>query len=271
MSRPHPDSDDFAARLDALREVPPHALEAPALLFERAQRRIHWLGAPDQDAFRANTYLITDGDAGVLVDPGPAHGFEATRRATERALDGGALVGVVVCHQDPDVAGSIAAWVEYAPDVQVITSPRTKVLLPHYGLKDYRYHDITSGPFPLGGAPLRFVEAPFLHFPGAFATYEPVSRSLLSGDVWAALDTDPRMVVSDFEAHAQKLDLFHLDYMACNLAARGFVARLADLEIHAILPQHGSIVARPEVPAALDYLEHLECGVDLVYAGLAPR
>lgn len=66
------------------------------------------------------------------------------------------------------------------------------------------------------------------------------------------------------------MDLFHLDYMASNIAAQGFVNKLDGLEIEAILPQHGSIIPAVHVPAALQYLRELRCGLDIIYAGMLP-
>ena len=64
------------------------------------------------------------------------------------------------------------------------------------------------------------------------------------------------------------MDLFHLDYMASNIAARGFVKRLDGLDIEAILPQHGSIISKNYVKEAIDYLYNLKCGTDIIYADL---
>jgi flavorubredoxin len=123
--------------------------------------------------------------------------------------------------------------------------------------------------FP-SGRQLRFIEAPFLHFPGAFTTYDEATRFLFSGDIWAALDLDWTLVAEDFSDHPSRMDLFHIDYMASNAAARGFVNRLHGVQIEAILPQHGSIIPTAHVPAAIDYLRNLRCGLDILYAGMLP-
>ena len=74
--------------------------------------------------------------------------------------------------------------------------------------------------------------------------------------------------MGSFEDHAAAMDLFHLDYMASNLAARGFVKRLEGVDIQAILPQHGSVIGPEHVASALEYLRTLRCGLDIVYADL---
>jgi flavorubredoxin len=147
------------------------------------------------------------------------------------------------------------------------------VLLPHYGRADYQYYDVTENPvYALpSGASLKFVEAPFLHFPGALVTYDTQAHYLFSGDIWAALDFDWALTVNSFDEHIQKMDLFHLDYMASNLAARGFIRRIENFAIDAILPQHGSIIGSQHVVAALDYLRNLRCGTDIIYADMESK
>ena len=91
---------------------------------------------------------------------------------------------------------------------------------------------------------------------------------LFSGDIWAALDIEWNLLVEDFDEHQMNMDLFHVDYMASNIAARGYVRRLDGINIEAILPQHGSIIPQQFVGDALEYLNTLQCGLDIVYSDL---
>jgi flavorubredoxin len=245
-------------------------LSRPTPLHAAADHAVYWLGIVEETAFRCNVYLIQDGDMLILVDPGSRAYFEQVRARVAQVADPARVSGMILCHQDPDVAASMTDWLAVNPDMAVYTTPRTQVLLPHYGISDYRYADVEAEPeltLP-SGATLRFIPAPFLHFPGAFTTYDSASRILFSGDIWAALDSDWRLLVEDFETHTTSMDLFHMDYMASNVAARGFVQRLEGLAIDAIAPQHGSVIGPEHVPAALDYLAGLECGLDLIYPDL---
>jgi flavorubredoxin len=249
----------------------PLSVDSKTPLFETDGHSVYWLGITDVTAFRCNTYLIVDGDQALLVDPGSRSFFPQVRQRVGQIVDPAGVTGMIICHQDPDVGASMVDWLEVCPQATVFTTPRTQVLLPHYGRTDYQFYDVSKQPvYPLpSGRALRFIEAPFLHFPGAFTTYDETTQFLFSGDIWAALDLDWTLVVDgDFAEHARKMDLFHLDYMACNAAARGFVGRLDGIKIEAILPQHGSIISATYVPAALNYLRRLRCGVDIIYAGL---
>lgn len=245
-------------------------LKQPTPLYQDGDRGVYWLGITDETAFRCNTYLIKDQGEVILVDPGSRAFFDQVRARTAQIVDPARVTGMILCHQDPDVAASMVDWLDVNPEMRVFSSPRTHVLLPHYGRADYRAYDVVDAPrfdLPSGGF-LQFVEAPFLHFPGAFATYDSRSGYLYSGDVWAALDTNWRLIVKTFDEHVPKLDLFHIEYMASNIAVRGFVRALDGLSIKAILPQHGSIIGPAHVAAALRYLEELQCGTDLLYPDL---
>lgn len=248
----------------------PASQDEAVLLVQQDERSVYWLGVLEATAFRSNSYLIVDGTEALLVDPGNRLALPYIRKQVESVCDISFLRGLILCHQDPDVAASAVDWLELLPELTIISSPRTNVLLPHYGMKDYTFWDIEAEPQYVfaSGRTLRFITAPFLHSPMAFATYDDTCRLLFSGDIFAAIDTEWQMVVEDFEAHIQKMDLFHIDYMASSIASRGFVNKIRDLPISMILPQHGSIIPGKFVKKGLDYLENLKCGTDLFYPEL---
>ena len=239
----------------------------PVLLFKENGHSIYWLGIAEKTAFRCNTYLIKDGDEALLIDPGGRDVFEEIMERLEGIVSIEDLAGIVLSHQDPDVAASMYDWLKIRPDIPVFATHRTHILLPHYGHSEYPGFDVEendSFDFKSGNS-LSFIPSPFLHFSGAVTSLDKASGYLFSGDVWAALDVDWRLVVKDFEYHTYKMDLFNQDYMASNRASRGFAESLQGHEIKAILPQHGSIIPERFVPDALLYLDNLQCGLDLIY------
>ncbi|MCU7866378.1 MAG: MBL fold metallo-hydrolase [Candidatus Thiodiazotropha sp. (ex Lucinoma borealis)] len=243
----------------------------PVLLYSDELHEIYWLGIPEHTAFRSNIYLIKSGDQALIVDPGHQAYFEKTRDRVRQIIDPEKVCGLIICHQDPDVAASMSDWLQFNPKLQIITSPRTQVLLPYYGAVEYQWHDVVNEPvFTFDtGKRIRFIESPFLHFAGAFTSYDEASCFLLSGDIWAAIQMEWQLIVDDFELHQSVLDLFHLDYMASNVACRGYVEKLREFKVNAILPQHGSIIDTINVPDAFRYLETLICGTDIIYPHLS--
>jgi len=239
----------------------------PTVLFEDAGHRIYWLGIPEATAFRCNTYLIVDNDEAVIVDPGGVDYFEFVRDRVAQILPPERVVAQILSHQDPDVAASFPLWVEMNPYCKVIATGRTLTILSHF--RDLPYDSINIYDHPeyhfTSGRTIQFIPSPFMHSPGAFTSYDLSSRFLFSGDIWAALDMEWALVVDDFLKHELKLNLFHLDYMSCNKAARGYINRIEDMEIGAILPQHGSIIPGEFIPLAINYLTNLNCGLDILY------
>ena len=242
----------------------------PLVLFETESHKVYWLGIDEAVAFRCNVYMIESGDECIIIDPGNKSFFPKVKSMIEKIGVLDKVSAIIVCHQDPDVSASLYDWLLYNQNIKVISSPRTNVLLPHYGISDYYFYDITETNFYefKNGHKLQFIEAPFLHFPGAFATLDITSQFLFSGDVWAALDVNWKLLVDNFSEHEIYLDLFHIDYMASNVAARGFARKLRPLTIDAILPQHGSIINNIFVDDAITYLENLQCGTDIIYSDI---
>ncbi len=246
--------------------------EKPVLLYGYEEHEIYWLGIQEHTAFRSNIYLIKSGNQAIIVDPGHQAYYEKIYQRVEQIIDPAQVCGLIICHQDPDVAASMPNWLQQNPKLQVLTTPRTQVLLPYYGTGNYAWHDVVEEPFFTfsSGKRIQFVEAPFLHFSGAFTTYDETSGFLFSGDVWAAIQLEWKLVTEDFEEHQSALDLFHMDYMSSNIACRGFVEKLRQFQINGILPQHGSIIDSTDVPAALTYLKSLVCGTDIIYPHISP-
>jgi len=259
-------------RITALRKAPP-SFDAPVVLWDEPGHAVYWVGSQEESPFRCNAYLIVHGEVRVLFDPGSAmHHFEQVKSRVAAVIPPESVTHIVLHHQDPDLCDSLPQWVGVNPDVVLVTTPRTRVLLPYYGLPDWvKWLDVSPNDSTVlelsatDGAALAFLTAPFLHFPEAMVTYDTRSGFLFSGDIGAAIEKHWRLVVDDWDAHWKAMVPFHVFYMASGRALRGFTDKVAPFPITAILPQHGSILPGPMVRPALAALRELPCGIDLLY------
>jgi len=244
---------------------------SPTVLYEGGGHTVYWLGINEPTAFRTNTYLIRDGDQAILFDPGHRAFFQQVKNRVAQVLPPEHVTGMILCHQDPDVAASMTDWLEINPDMKIYTTPRTQILIRHYGRSDYLYVDVEAEPALVlpSGACLKFIPAPFLHFPGAFATYDSTVHGLFTGDIFASLSVGTRLWAENFTGLRGKMRLFHTEYMASNIATRGFTRQLADLNIDFLFPQHGCLIGGEHVQLAIDWLAQLQCGTDLIYPDLS--
>lgn len=226
----------------------------------------------EEDGVRSNQYLVMHEGAGVLLDPG---GFGVMPRVLAemlRYLPPTGICGIFLSHQDPDIVGGIATWLEliHAP---VYISRIWMRFLPHYGLNDMsRFVGVPDEGVDCEVAPgflLKIVPAHFLHSEGQINVYDPVSKVLFTGDIGAAMmpsDTDDAYV-DDFKSHLPFIEGFHRRYMCSNKAVRCWLETIADLDIAMLAPQHGPIYRGAAVREFLDWLRDLPCGIDLMQSG----
>ncbi|ADU96494.1 beta-lactamase domain-containing protein [Thermovibrio ammonificans HB-1] len=241
----------------------------PVPLFKEEGHEVYWVGSYEEYIFRCNAYLIVSGDKRVLLDPGGIQHFEQVKARVSQLIEPSEVTHIVAHHQDPDVIGSLPLWLKLNPNVTVVTTPRTQVLIPYYGFDRSKVNWLDVSPLDdtmleLEEGALVFLSAPFLHFPDAFVTYDSRSKILFTGDIFAAIQQRWELVVSDFEEHKNELTYFHVYYMASNKALRHFVEKVRPFPVDAIAPQHGSIIPKEFVGEALDFLEELKCGIDLL-------
>lgn len=223
----------------------------------------------EEDGVRSNQYLVVHGDCGVLLDPG---GFGVMPRVLAemlRYISPEKLKGIVLSHQDPDIVGGIATWLELS-DASVYVSSIWTRFLPHYGLRGmHRFigvpdEGMTYQVFP--DFSLQLLPAHFLHSEGQINVYDPVSKILFSGDIGAAmlpLENNDAFV-DDFNAHLPYIEYFHRRYMGSNKAARIWVDAVSRLEIQYLAPQHGPVYRGKAVQDFLNWFRELQCGIDLM-------
>jgi len=242
------------------------------VLFGEEQHKFILLNESDpgeEDGVRSNQYLIQHEDAGVLLDPG---GFGVMPRVLAellRYMSPEQLKGIVLSHQDPDIVGGLATWLELT-DAPVYVSEIWTRFLPHYGIKGMnRFVGVPDEGMAWEVAPnfdLQLVPAHFLHSEGQINVYDPVSKILFSGDIGAAMlpmDKDYAFV-DDFSEHLRYIEGFHRRYMCSNRAARIWVDRVSKLDLDMIAPQHGPIYRGKAVSEFLAWFRELQCGIDLM-------
>lgn len=223
----------------------------------------------EEDGIRSNQYLVVHRDCGVLLDPG---GFGVMPRVLAemlRYLSPEKIRGIVLSHQDPDIVGGIATWLEIT-EANVYVSRIWMRFLPHYGIKEmHRFNGVPDEGMDYAiesGFDLQLIPAHFLHSEGQINVYDPVSGILFTGDIGAAmlpLDED-YAYVDDFAAHLPYIEAFHRRYMCANKAARMWVEAVSRLDIQMLAPQHGPVYRGQAVSDFLAWFADLQCGVDLM-------
>lgn len=225
-------------------------------------------------AVQANQHVIVDGKSGMILDPGGHKIYTKVLAATTGLLGGAKLETIFLSHQDPDIVAAVNGWLMTTDATAYVSSLWTR-FVPHFGLDrlvESRLLPIADEgmTMTLGASAMRIVPAHFLHSPGNFHVYDPVSKILYSGDLGASIGTDYREV-PDFDSHEKHMAGFHRRYMAGGRALKAWAKIARQLDIEIIAPQHGALFkGKPMVERFITWCEGLECGVDIVdalYAG----
>ncbi|APR76845.1 beta-lactamase domain protein [Minicystis rosea] len=234
-----------------------------------------WVGKRDpKSIFHANPFLrIFPGAApyNLIVDPGSSSDFSVVSAKVGTLLGRvGALSGMFINHQDPDV-GSSAARISgrYAPDASIFCSEATWRLVVHFNLPRDRFVDVDGkrrGITLPGGHEVIPVPSPFCHFRGAVMLYDPATRVLFSGDLLGGI-TEPgeRDLWAD-EGDWSGIRAFHQLYMPTNraIAAAARAIQRLDPFPEIIAPQHGRLLRGAVLRRFLERLEHLPVGLDIL-------
>lgn len=218
-------------------------------------------------AVQANQHLIIDSGEGMVLDPGGHKVYAKVLNETFAQLGGGKLRHLFLSHQDPDIVAAVNGWL-MTTDVTAWCSALWTRFIPHFGVDKLVVDRLkglpdSGGELELGSIKLQVIPAHFLHSPGNFQVYDPVSKILYSGDLGASLGQN-YLEVPDFDAHVQYMEGFHRRYMSGNAAMRAWAKRVRTLDIELIAPQHGAhFRGKAMVNRFIDWCDTLECGVDL--------
>lgn len=229
--------------------------------------RIWWVGHHlEGDPFQCHAYLIEHGTQSVLIDPGSRLTFPETLRKIEQIIPFDHVRWLVCQHQDPDITAALTTIdrVLVREDAAIVTHWRARALLKHYGLRlPFWLVDEHSWQLDLGGRMLRFVFTPYLHFPGAFVTFDERTGILFSSDLFGGFTDDWSLVARD-ESYFEAMRPFHEHYMPSREILALGLSRLDPLPIQMIAPQHGSVIPERLVATMIQQLKGLECGLYLM-------
>lgn len=135
------------------------------------------------DGVQANQFLVRNGNASALIDPGGALRYTPVSLAVGRYVPLKSLSWILASHQDPDVIGSADRWLRYTGARIACSELWGRFVphsVPHYvdtGGRDRYFLIPDEGvDIPLGGSVIKALPAHFLHSVGNFQFYTTRSR-----------------------------------------------------------------------------------------------
>ncbi len=222
-------------------------------------------------AVQSNQFLIVDNGHGALIDPGGTMTYTGLLMDMQKYFSSKDLDYIFASHPDPDIIASVNKWF-VASHCKVMISSLWTRFVPHFTTGKDVSERIIGIPdpgvtIPLGECRISALPAHFMHAEGNFQFYDPVAKILFTGDLGASIVNSAKASepVTDFDSHIQYMDGFHKRYIVSGKVCKYWANMVRQLDIEQIVPQHGNrFVGKDAVNKFIDYVERLECGVDLM-------
>lgn len=225
---------------------------------------VFWVGSTHQSApLNCNPYLLVDEQEAVLIDPGSPLDFSEVLKNVQSLVSLSQIKYIVLQHQDPDFCAATPLFEQAGFAGQLATHWRAAHLIKYYGVTSSFYlvnehnWELSFG----NNRKIVFVPTPYLHFPGAIASYDPSSRVLFSSDLFGAFTNHAPLFADEWsgQTYQEAMKAFHEHYMPANAILRPVMEKLSQMDITCIAPQHGSII-RQAIGDHIEILRELECG-----------
>lgn len=234
----------------------------------KLSENIYWVGhsLPD-DNFQCHVYLIENGTDSILIDPGSKLTFKHVLKKVEEIIPFNHIRYFICQHQDPDITGALPLIDQLVTrsDAKIISHWRAIALLKHYGL-ELPFWCVEENNWTLelkGGRILEFIFTPYMHFPGAFCTFDTSSGILFSSDIFGAF-TESFSLFAEDESFFEGMRLFHEHYMPSKEILFNGLTKLEKYPVKIIAPQHGSIIPETMVDFYFKQLKNVDCGIYLM-------
>lgn len=221
---------------------------------------IFWVGSKDwnrrmfdaliplPDGTSYNAYLIRGSRGTALIDS-VNPGFEGELLDKLRSLtDTEALDYVIMNHAEPDHANAIKAVMDVSSEAKLVTTQKgARMAQVFYKIPEQRLVIVKDGDtLELGDRTLRFIEAPWLHWPETMFTYVEENKVLFPCDYFGA-----HTAAGFYDDEVENLIPVAKRYFGeimMPFKGKGAQAleRINGLDIGMIAPSHGPIYRDPE-------------------------
>lgn len=222
---------------------------------------VHWVGAKDPDlavfdivipteyGTTYNAYLVRGSEKTALIDCVKRPFAEALFRNISEFLPVEKLDYVVINHSEPDHAGALVDLLERHPKVMVLLSRSAKTFVDNLVNAGFPYRIVNDDEeLPLGGKTLRFINAPFLHWPDTILTYLVEDRILFPCDFLGAHYSSPEFYNDELPRPEIARKAFEFYYSTIMRPYKEHVLkaceRLKSCPVAMIAPSHGPILRK---------------------------
>ena len=228
----------------------------------KLKENIYWIGALDPDlkifdvimetqfGTTYNSYLVKGTEKVAIFETVKEHKFgQFLEHLKSHLKDISKIDYIILNHTEPDHSGSVGKLLDLAPNIKVVGSKNTIDFLKEILNRDFEHIVVEhNDTLSLGDKTLRFISAPFLHWPDSIYTYIEEDKFLVTCDSFGShysLDTIFLSTLKKENERDYNVALRYY-YMCIFAPFRKYVLeaidKIKDLKLEMILPGHGPIL-----------------------------
>jgi NADH oxidase (H2O-forming) len=217
---------------------------------------IHWVGVkhpdlkvfddlfPTRNGTTYNSYLVKGKSKTALIDTVKEPFKDEFFNKLEQLVELSAIDIVVVNHTEPDHSGALQALLERNPDLTVYCTKPAENFLKQLLNKPFKSHVVSDGEeLDLGGRTLRFILAPYLHWPDTMFTYLVEDGVLFSCDAFGSHYCSRHLFDDEIPDFSQDFHFYFDSIMRpFKDKVRDALAKIEDLPLNYLCPSHGPVL-----------------------------
>ena len=219
---------------------------------------VYWIGVldpnlvvfdiviPTEYGTTYNSYLVR-GEKTAIIDTVKAHfidDFLSKIKSLVRLED---IDYIVINHTEPDHSGGLISLMELAPNAVPVFSRGARTFVKNILHKDFEYKEVKDGDsIDLGGKTLKFISAPFLHWPDTMFTYLVEDKVLFPCDGFGAHYCSNERFNDELKSKDEAFKAFEFYYNCILRPFKKYIIsaldNIKDIDIEIIAPSHGPIL-----------------------------
>jgi len=195
-----------------------------------------------------NSYLIKASEKTVLVDTMyPQKSDEFLEKLEKAGVD---KIDYIVCnHGEQDHSGSLPKLVKKYPEAKILTNPKCKELVQEMlHIKDEKFQVIADGEeISLGDKTLKFIFAPWVHWPDTMFTYVKEDNIIFTCDFLGSHSPFETLFAPETPELLLAAKRYYAEIMMpFRNFCKKYVQMLKNMNIDMILTSHGPIYKNPQ-------------------------
>jgi len=198
-----------------------------------------------------NAYIIENNHKFILVETVHAKFFDEYFENIKSVLGDAAPDYLIMNHNEPDHSGSVAKLTDIYPDMIVIESKAGAMYIKNIANKELNLKTVSDNEIlDFGGDELKFIVAPFLHWPDSMFTYFAKNKILFTCDFFGAHFCEPTVFDYNIKYPKEYEDAFIYYYAAIFGPFKPYVLsgleKIKDLDFETACPSHGPVLTKKD-------------------------